>query len=154
VSPLRIFAERAYQRLQDDRLLPNSRAGTVVKGRLQNGDVMLFAQVDVAQFQRSAQRPTTPEATSLSQLAAELKREDVQLLVVIFPSAYTVYAPLLETPALATPAGTSYLDRLEAELQTAGAPVVPNGTVPGPGGRRTGAGHQRLEEQGGAGTAR
>ncbi|HEX2035766.1 MAG TPA: hypothetical protein VHS99_16435 [Chloroflexota bacterium] len=129
VSPLRIFAERSFQQLQDDRVLPNVRGGAVVQGTLQNGEVMLFSPVDVAQFRDTAVRPTRPAALYLSQLAAELRRDELQLLVVLLPGAYTVYSGLLAEPVPPPAPGTSYFERLEGELRAAGVPVV-NLTAP------------------------
>src|SRR2546428_1673977 len=53
VSPLRILSERALKTLENDRVLPNSYAGNVVKASLRNGDAMLFRTSHVHNFYRS-----------------------------------------------------------------------------------------------------
>lgn len=126
VSPLRILAEQAYRRLQDDRLLPNVHARVVAQRRLRNGTPMLFQRQIVDEF--DVYRSEDPEFAYLTWLAAELERDNLDLLVVLVPTSYTVYRPLLAEPPPAPPF-PPYLERLEGRLRAAGVPVV-NLTAP------------------------
>jgi SGNH hydrolase-like domain, acetyltransferase AlgX len=122
VSPLRIFAERAYRTLQNDVVLPNIHARTVAQRRLRDGAPMLFPVGDVRRFSEAPD--VAPAADYLAWLAAELARDDLDLLVVLLPTAYTVHRPLLAPPEPPAPAAPPYLARLEARLRAAGVPVV------------------------------
>jgi hypothetical protein len=122
VSPLRVFAERAYRTLQNDVLLPNAPARAVARRRLRDGAEMLFPAGDVRRF--SAPPDEAPAAAYLVWLAGELRRDGLDLLVVLLPTAYTVHRPLLAPPEPPGPAGPPYLARLEARLRAAGVPVV------------------------------
>jgi SGNH hydrolase-like domain, acetyltransferase AlgX len=122
VSPLRVFAERAYRALQNDVLLPNAPARAVAQRRLRDGAPMLFPAGDVRRFYEPPDE--APAAGYLAWLAAELRRDGLDLLVVLLPTAYTVHHPLLAPPEPPAPAGPPYLDRLEARLRAAGVPVV------------------------------
>jgi hypothetical protein len=114
MSPLRILAEKAFKRLANDRFLPNGYRANAIRGRLRNGDTMLFA-ADRARLTVS-ERPSS--AAYWSWLRRGLQKEDFDLLVVLVPSKYTVYGPLLIPPATTT-GGNGYLDRLERDLRDA-----------------------------------
>jgi acetyltransferase AlgX (SGNH hydrolase-like protein) len=119
VSPLRILAEKAFKRLANDRFLPNGYRASAIRGQLRNGDTMLFA-ADRVRLTVSERRSS---AAYWSWLRGALQKEDFDLLVVLVPSKYTVYGPLLIAPA-ATTDGNGYLDRLERDLRDAGVAAL------------------------------
>jgi hypothetical protein len=57
-------------------------------------------------------------------VAAELRRDNLDLLVVLVPDKYAVYGPLLEERDPLTQAKDAFLDRLETALRPTGIPVV------------------------------
>jgi acetyltransferase AlgX (SGNH hydrolase-like protein) len=121
VSPLAILCERALKRLEDGRLLPNRYAGRVVRGRLVNGDAMLF----LAYFVGKLQAPRDVPTAYWTWLRSELRRGGLELVVVIVPGKYRVYRPFLVEP-MPTPAAAAddYTDRVQVELRRAGIPVI------------------------------
>ena len=122
VSPLQIFTQRLIRLLQNDVILPNIYTHAVVQARLRNGMPMLFAPADGERFY--TYRDVRPAAEYLTWMAEELKKDNLDLLVVIVPSGYTVYRPLLADQERPIPEFVPYTDRLEAQLRTAGVPVV------------------------------
>lgn len=121
VSPLRIVCERALKHVRDDRILPNSYARAVVRASLVNGEPMLFRLSSISR----ARRPRGASAAYWRWMQGELRRGGLDLVVVLVPSKYTVYEPLLEEgKALSGAGGEGYLERLEAALGGAGVPVV------------------------------
>jgi hypothetical protein len=100
-----------------ERILPNSYASAVVKASLANGDEMLFRP--------SAVSETRPEASRRywTWMRRELRRGGLDLFVVLVPSKYTVYRPLLEGEGAPSGSG-GRLDRLERALRGAGIPVL------------------------------
>jgi len=120
VSPLQILSERVFKRISNDRVLPNAYASNVVKGSLQNGDAMLFLASKVS----NAHRRRDVSAAYWTWMQAELRKSDLDLLVVLIPSKYTVYRPfLIDQPPLDVEAA-GYLDRLEDQLRAVGVPVL------------------------------
>ena len=121
VSPLQIVCERTLKALEDGRLLPNRYAGRVVRGRLANGDSMLFLHYFFGKFHQKREVPTA----YWTWLQKELRAGGLELAVVIVPSAYRVYRPFLVEPK-ATPgeAVDDYPARVEDELRRAGIPAL------------------------------
>jgi hypothetical protein len=120
VSPLGILSERALKVLADDRILPNSYAGNVVRATLYNGDSMLFLAKHVQNFYSRR----AVGAGYWTWLRGELQTAHLDLLVVLVPGKYTVYRPYLLNPPPAGPGAGHYLDRLERALRAAGVPVL------------------------------
>jgi hypothetical protein len=122
VSPLRILSERLLKTLENDRVLPNSYAGNVVKGTLRNGDAMLFRATHV----QNAHRDREVATDYWVWLRDELWAAGHEVVVVLVPGKYTVYRPFLvdPPPARARAGGSDYLDRLERELRAIGVPVL------------------------------
>jgi len=117
-SRLQILAQRAYKLLENDWLLPNPYAPAAAASTLRNGATMLFVPEDIDNHRR--RRPVDHAAAYFSWLATELRRENLELLVVLVPDKYTVYGPLLQEPATSD----SYLERLAAALRPTGIPLV------------------------------
>src|SRR5579883_756789 len=92
-SPLQIVARRACQAVQNDRLLPNPFVRAVEVRTLRDGSRQLFIPGDVENSRRP--RPVGHAAAYFSRLARELRKEDLNLLVVLVPDKYSVYQPLL-----------------------------------------------------------
>jgi hypothetical protein len=121
-SPLQIVARRACQRVQNDRLLPNPFARIVQARTLRDGSRQLFIPTDVENARRD--RPVDHAAAYFAGVAAELRKEDLDLLVVLVPDKYSVYQPLVRDEQEAAAAPSRYLDRVEAQARAAGVPVV------------------------------
>jgi hypothetical protein len=121
-SQLRVLAQRAYKRFQNDCILPNPYAATATPLTLRNGATMLFLPEDLAI--RQQQRPVDHAATYFSWLAAELRRDNLDLLLVLVPDKCAVYGPLLQEPDAVTEDADPYLDRLETAVRPTGIPVV------------------------------
>ena len=120
VSPLQIASERALKGLEDGRLLPNRYVGRVVRGRLANGDPMLFLGYFFGKFHQKREVPTAYWAW----LQKELRAGGLELAVVIVPSAYRVYRPFLVEPKPGPEAVDDYPGRVEEELRRAGIPAL------------------------------
>jgi hypothetical protein len=120
-SPLQIFCQRTYMFIEDDHILPNSHAKSVVLRTLQNGREMLFYPEDVANYHRS--REVSHAASYFSWIAEELCKDQLDLLVVLVPEKYSVYQPLVRGAEVARE-GTLYLDHVEEMAKAAGVPVV------------------------------
>ena len=125
VSPLRIASEKAIKQISNDSILPNAYAAHVVRGRLTNGDAMLFvaSKLDYVRSRRTA------SAEYWTWLQRELRADDLELLVVLVPSKYTVYRSMLVEPAERDHDQRNFLGTLEDALAAAGVPVI-NLTLP------------------------
>jgi hypothetical protein len=119
VSPLQILSEKAFRRLENDRILPNSHRAYVVQGQLRDGDSMVFPADRV----RLVLGRRTASAAYWIWLRRRLPTEQFALLVVLVPSKYTVYRRFLDG---STPAADphDFLGELERHLRGAGVPVV------------------------------
>lgn len=117
-SPLRILTEKAFLRLSNDRILPNTYADRVVRRELSNGDTMLFFLPDVEEFHRA--RRVEQTVGYLVGLTDRIRESGLDVAVVLAPSKYTVYHPFLEGPR-ATPGDARHpLARVEATLRRSG----------------------------------
>jgi hypothetical protein len=120
-SPLKLVLFKAFKSIQDDVVLPNSFADRVVHDELANGDPILFLPGQVSM-------PTDPSrvADALDfwrQLKRFYRDRTFELVVVLVPSQYRVYGPLLAHPRPAL-AGDTYIDDLARGLQGAGITVI------------------------------
>jgi hypothetical protein len=122
VSPLEILALRACRAVRDDVLLPNVAAQTIVVSRLRNGDTMIFPK----QVLVGAPPVRSPDygAAYWSWLAAELKKDNLTLMVLLVPEKTTVYRPLLRETVSLAPDGAPFLESLERAISAKGVPVV------------------------------
>jgi hypothetical protein len=121
-SPVQILAEKAYLAMANDRVLPNIYAERVVQGRLRNGDPMLFYPPDVEGFR--SHRDVREAADYLMWLATALRQAELTPLVVLAPSKYSVYNPLLDDPHPAPGDAVHPLARLEQALRSGGVPAL------------------------------
>jgi hypothetical protein len=117
---LRIVAERAYRRVQDDHILPNPYRSSVARRQLVNGREILFvpAEVETDGLRR------TPRVDYWVQLRDELRESGLELAVLLVPNKYTVYGALLRPPAPSGGSAADYLSRLELQLRAQGIEAV------------------------------
>jgi SGNH hydrolase-like domain, acetyltransferase AlgX len=117
VSRLRIVANHIEQSLHSD---PPPALDRVVVRHLPDGQEMLFPPDEIAQASQQQIRGVAPDVWIW--LQAELKKRNLDLMIVLLPNKYTVYGPLLRERI--EPGPPYYLDRLESSLQKAGVPVL------------------------------
>jgi SGNH hydrolase-like domain, acetyltransferase AlgX len=120
VSPLRILSERALKALENGQVLPNSYAANVVKAAVNNGDTMLFPAAHVRNFY--AKRDVG--VGYWTWLQTDLRRENLDLLVLLVPGKYSVYRPFLVDQPSLKDGVADYLAGLERELRAARVPVL------------------------------
>jgi len=121
-SRLKLLAQRLEKEAENDRVLPNRFAGNVVQGRLRNGDWMLFSpsRIETADLADAA---VSRWAEFFRRASRELDRDGLGLVVIIIPTKFTVYGPLLASPRVA-PVGDIQLGQLERRLRKSEIPVV------------------------------
>jgi hypothetical protein len=119
-SPLSIFLNRGFQKVENGVWLPNPSEKVVLVSQLRNGDSMLFLQDDVQSFYR----PVRDSGTYLSEISALVHDSGNELAVLLVPDKYSVYYPLLNEKAQSPPEGESRLDHLEKDLHRLGIPVL------------------------------
>ncbi len=120
-SPLKLELFRIFKALEDDVVLPNPFRGKVVRKLLANGDPILF------DAERLSQRPPTTPASEAAEfwrdLSSRLRERGVSLLVVLVPTQYTVYGPLVADGSWIS-TGQDYLADIERELRARDVPVL------------------------------
>lgn len=121
-SPLKVAAQKVFLRLSDDTILPNVYSRNVVQRRLVNGRTMLFYPPDVADFHR--RRDPAEVIAHLSWIAAELRRSGMTPVVLLAPSKYTVYYPLLATRDREPGDARHPLARVGDALRAHGIPAI------------------------------
>lgn len=118
-SPLSIVIDRILLRIQDDVWLPNPSRGAVFVDHLKNGDGMLFMPYQVEAFYH----PRYSSSDYFSEVNALVGETGNKLLVVMIPSKYVVYRPLLIS-AGPSPERQSHWGQFEEELLRLGVPAV------------------------------
>ncbi len=116
-SPLVNISRDVVGRLYDGRLMPNPYATNVVRKRLPDGRPILFQVDDVIDAPSVAPRLWTKYFRALSE---DLRERNFRLIVILVPSKYTVYQPLIKN-APKTNKSRAF-DELQQDLQ--GIPVV------------------------------
>ena len=122
VSPLNILVNRGVRLfLENDRVLPNSYAVSVIQRTLRTGENIMFAPEDI-EYARNVLAVSTDRWT---RFASRLEEAGLTFVVVLVPRKYTVYQPLLmdEDPLPAYQLGGT-LTSLERHIREAGIPVV------------------------------
>jgi hypothetical protein len=104
-------------RLYDGRLMPNPYATNIARKLLPDGQTILFFPEDT---QRAEPDRARWWAKYLNVLNKELSQRNFQLIVILVPSKYTVYQPLIKD-AVKTDKGEA-LNELQSELKD--VPVV------------------------------
>jgi hypothetical protein len=121
-SPLEFLLRRERRRVEDDVILPNSHESNVYRATLSNGEPMLFLQ-DERRLKEPGDDVLRLATQYWSSLAEHLAAEHVRLIVVLVPSKWTVYGPLVRDPRQ-EPVRETFLPRLAALLSETGVPVV------------------------------
>jgi len=121
-SPLHIATVRGLKWFEDDVLEPNSYASAVVRGKLANGDEMLFIPWDLGPL-----GDPQPLATAWGEYfvwyARKLRQRNLQLVVLLVPNKYTVYGPLI-VGSPGAPEGGRLLAGIADRLRDSGVPGV------------------------------
>jgi hypothetical protein len=120
-SPVRIVAEKAYLSISNDRVLPNVYAQKVVQRRLKTGEPILFYPPDVSAHHDRGDLQASGDY--LARLGQDIRGEGFDPVVVLAPSKYTVYYPLLDGPSerVAVDSGQS---AVAARLRAAGITTI------------------------------
>jgi len=117
---IRILSEQLYRRVQNDTILPNPARSRVVVRQMADGQPILFLPGDV--------EPVSPDLEAGAEyfvwLRGELAKEGLGLAILLVPTKFTVYGPLLDPPAAAGRPGPDRLQRLESALRSRGVAVV------------------------------
>ena len=122
MSPVKIVAEKAYLAVSNDKILPNTYAQRVSIRRLTTGTPIIFYPPDLEAFERPGE--ARPAVDHLRWLTAELKNEGFDPLIVLAPSKYTVYYPMLERSNPENVDTNPLLARVERALRGAGVSVL------------------------------
>jgi hypothetical protein len=122
-SRLQALSVKLEKKIQDDALLPNSFAAFVVQEKLSNGEPLVFLP---AEFESPGDPRKAAErwAAYFSWYSAELRKEGLDLSVLLVPNRTTIYASLLAQPRGVSQARETLEDFTEA-LQAAGVRTVP-----------------------------
>ena len=121
-SPARIVAEKLVLSIANDRILPNIYRSRVVERRLQTGEPILFYPADVDGFHHHRQMDDA--RNWIAALAAAMTGEGLSPFVLLAPSKYTVYYPLLAPPQPEPGDSLHPLAALERDLRAAGIPAL------------------------------
>jgi SGNH hydrolase-like domain, acetyltransferase AlgX len=121
-SPLQALSAKLEKKIQNDVLLPNSFASFVVQEKLRNGDPIVFLP---AEFKSPGDPPKAADrwAAYFSWYSSQLKKDGLDLVVLLVPNRSTIYAPLLLQPRDVSASRTTFADFAMA-LQNAGVRTV------------------------------
>lgn len=121
-SPLEALSAKLEKEIQNNSVLPNSFEGFVIQARLRNGEPIVFLP---AEFRS----PGDPRASArgwaayFAWFAGELKKDGLDLTVLLVPNRPTIYAPLLTQPRDVS-AARETLSELATALERAGVKHV------------------------------
>ena len=117
-SPLEALSTKLEKEIQNNSVLPNSFEGFVIQARLRNGEPIVFLP---AEFKSPADPHAAAQrwAAYFAWFADELKKEGLDLTVLLVPNRPTVYGPLLAEPRDVS-AARETLSQLAAALERAG----------------------------------
>ncbi len=122
-SPLQALSTKLEKKIQNDRLLPNSFAAFVIQETLRNGEPILFLP---AEFKSPSDPRKAAEqwAAYFAWYSAQLRKDGLDLVVLLVPNRTTIYAPLLLKPRDVS-ASRATLEAFSSALQGAGVRTVP-----------------------------
>jgi hypothetical protein len=120
-SPLQIWCQRAHRRLENGEILPNSAEHEIVRGTLPGGEVMLFLRLE-RELKRTLE-DADRAAVRWRELSDELKKDGLDLIVVLAPNKSTIYAPLTREGGDMT-SGRAFLGRIQERLRALGVPAL------------------------------
>jgi hypothetical protein len=109
-------------RLQNDSLLPNPDRWRFAEEELSNGRRMLFYLDDVKFF--AAPHGLEETVQSVTRIREDLLKRNLRLAVVLIPSGYSVYWPLLRNGGSGVDSGEAYMTALAGQLDASGIPVL------------------------------
>ena len=121
ISPLQILAQRIFKTLRNDFILPNVFKSEVVVKTLKNGEPILFFRSD---FESSRRERGAVDVSGLKELASELEKNNLRLVLLLMPTKYTVYRPLLRDDDIDKADLPPSLDVVEKSLKEAHIPVI------------------------------
>ena len=121
-SRLERLAQKFENVVENDDILPNGFANAVVEGWFPNGDWMLFLRSRFGPIP-SPDLAVNRWADFICWASRELGRDGLELVVMIVPDKFTIYGPLLASPAIST-GNEVPLGQLEVLLRHEGVPVV------------------------------
>jgi len=121
-SPLEALAVKLQKRLQNGWLLPNSFVHFVIEDRLRNGEPIVFLPAEFLS-PSEPQKAAAEWAAYFAWYATELRKDGLELTVLLVPNRSTVYGPLLEPPRDVSSSVTTLAD-FQGALDQAGVSVV------------------------------
>ncbi len=93
-SPLRALSAKLEKKIQDDTILPNSFAAFVIQERLRNGEPIVFLPAEF-KSPSNPQKAADRWAAYFAWYSAQLRKDGLDLVVLLVPNRSTIYAPLL-----------------------------------------------------------
>jgi SGNH hydrolase-like domain, acetyltransferase AlgX len=122
-SPLQALSAKLEKKIQDDVLLPNSFASFVIQETLRNGEPIVFLP---AEFKSPADPRIAADrwAAYFAWYSAQLRKDGLDLVVLLVPNRTTIYLPLLAQPRDVS-ASRATLNDFANALQNAGVRTVP-----------------------------
>ena len=120
-SPLKLLLFKIFKDAQDDVFLPNSFSDRVIRDELTNGDPILFLPGQV--FPRRAPDVVAQDVRTWTSLNEFFARQGFDLYLVLVPSQYRVYGPLVRQPRSSAWSDT-YLAELGQALRQNGISAI------------------------------
>jgi hypothetical protein len=121
-SPAVLLSRRLVKVAENDSLLPNPYRRYVARGRLRNGQELLFFPDDLRSL-TNEQQLTLEWRWYFVDLRRRMAARNLKLVVLLVPNKYTVYGPLLkERPG--DQGGARFLSALEGALLEGGVATV------------------------------
>jgi hypothetical protein len=121
-SPLQAMAQKLDKALSNGTFLPNRYSQNVLVRSLINGDILLFFAKDVANNQ-VPEGQVIAWANYFAWLSAELRKDGLDLVVLLVPNKYTVYQPFFAVPESSSRSEQNIL-LLQSRLFGENVPVV------------------------------
>jgi hypothetical protein len=122
-SPLQAVSAKLEKKIQNDTLLPNSFASFVIQERLRNAEPIVFLPAEF-KYPADPRRAAERWAAYFAWYSAELRKDGLDLVVLLVPNRSTIYAPLLAQPRDVSASRATLQDFAEA-LQNASVLAVP-----------------------------
>jgi hypothetical protein len=121
-SPLQALSAKLVKKIQDNILLPNSFASFVIQEKLSNGEPIVFLP---AEFKSPPDPRKAAErwAAYFGWYSAQLRKDGLDLIVLLVPNRSTIYAPLFAQPRDVS-ASRATLEDFASALQNAGVHYV------------------------------
>jgi hypothetical protein len=122
-SPLQIWSEQAMRRLQNGFWLPNGFADNVVVDELSDGRQIAFYKLEIEIVTQDRE----VNVNYWRELKSKLAVENCELLVLLVPSKYGVYYPMLRNPS--TPPPHDFISLVQKALEAQAIRTVNLGPV-------------------------